>query len=301
LSGFGQAGERQAVSMKQIGVAAPLWATILMAASALSAQVPAIGDVAPAFEVASVKPSEGSDTGWAFDSRAGRFTATNVPLQNIIALAYRIPTQVQRFRIVGGEDLLSRRFDIQATLPEELPSERISLMVKSLLIERFGLRAHSEVRQGPVYALIVARRGALGPELRTSKHNCNQYRTAWRENHTPASEVVRPRDAKNRPLCQTRPDDERPPAGSQRMRDAGTISELIDGIQMLERPVIDATGLSGNFEWQLTFSPGAIPTQDSDVLSLPAALHEQLGLKLEQRTGPIDVLVIDDVRMPTPN
>jgi uncharacterized protein (TIGR03435 family) len=157
------------------------------------------------------------------------------------------------------------------------------------------------VRQGPVYALVVARHGTLGPELRPSQHNCNQYRAAWIENHTPASEVVRPRDAKNRPLCGTRPEDERPLPGSRQIREAGTIAELIDQIQVLDRPIVDATQLSGNFEWQLSFSPATIPRQGSDVPSMPVALREQLGLQLEPRTGPIDVLVIDSVHQPTEN
>ena len=64
---------------------------------------------------------------------------------------------------------------------------------------------------------------------------------------------------------------------------------------------MDATQLSGNFEWQITFSPLAIPRPDSEAPPMEVALRDQLGLQLEQRTGPIDVLVIDDVHMPTPN
>ena len=288
--------------MKRIGLAATLGATVFMAALAFSAQAPTAPDVAPAFDVASVKPSGTEGDGWAFNGRGGRFTATNVPLVDIIALAYRVPVQVKRFRVVGDNGLLSRRFHIDARMTDGLSSQQITERVKSLLVERFGLRAHSEVRQGPVYSLVVARRGALGPELRPSQHNCNQYRTAWIENHTPASEVVRPRDAKNRPLCGTRPDDERPPPGSRQIREAGTISELIEQIQgSLDRLLVDATQLSGNFEWQITFSPLAIPRPDSEAPPMEVALRDQLGLQLEQRTGPIDVLVIDDVHMPTPN
>lgn len=64
---------------------------------------------------------------------------------------------------------------------------------------------------------------------------------------------------------------------------------------------MDATQLSGNFEWQLTLSLAAMPRPDSEMSPLPVALREQLGLQLEPRTGPIDVLVIDSVQMPTPN
>ena len=148
----------------------------------------------------------------------------------------------------------------------------------------------------------MARKGALGPELRPSKHNCNEYRAGWLENHTSALEVVRPRDANNRPLCGTRPDDERAPPGSVQIRDAGSISEILIAVQAFsDRPLVDATQLRGNFEWQITFSPSAMPRQGSDLHPLPIAIGEQLGLKLEPRTGPIDVLVIESVQMPTPN
>lgn len=281
---------------------AVLSATIWIGGSALSGQEPTTGEAPPTFEVASVRPSDSASTTGAFSSRGDRFTATNVRLRRIIELAYGIPPQLSRFRIVGEDQVLSRRFDIQAKMPEGLPSDQIVLRVKSLLVQRFGLRAHSEVRQLPVYALVVARSGAVGPELRPSRHNCNEYRAAWLESHTPALEVVRPRDAKNRPLCATRPDDERAPPGSLQFRDAGRISEILMAVQAFsDRPLVDATQLRGNFEWQITFSPSAMPRQGSDLHPLPVAISEQLGLKLEPRTGPVDVLVIDSVSQPTEN
>lgn len=67
----------------------------------------------------------------------------------------------------------------------------------------------------------------------------------------------------------------------------------------VDRPIVDATGLSGNFEWVLTFGWGSNPP--ADVPQLFAALQEQLGLKLEARQGPIEVLVVDHVELPTPD
>jgi len=265
------------------------------------AQEPPRFDVAPAFDVASVKPSDGAaGDGWAFNGRGGRFTAANVPLVHIIALAYGIPVQAQRFRIVGDNGLLSRRFEIDARMTDGLSSAEISQRVKSLLAERFALRAHSEVRQGPVYALVVARNGVLGPELHPSKHNCADYKALWLKNNTPPSEIVAPRDRRNRPLCIGPV--ERTPPDRRQISDAGPISRVVESIEgLLDRPLLDATQLSGNFEWQLTFSPTAIPRPDSELPPLSVALREQLGLKLEPRTGPIEVLIVDHVRMPTAN
>jgi uncharacterized protein (TIGR03435 family) len=223
-----------------------------------------------------------------------------MPLLNIIALAYRIPPQLQRFRIVGDARLLSRRFHIDARMADGLSSQQISLRVKSLLVERFGLRAHSEVRQGPVYALVLPRAGKSGPELRRSQHNCDHYKAVWLENHTVISQVDRPVDAKNRPLCATRSTDQQPLPGSEQRRNAGEISALVKDIQpSLDRPVVDATQLTGNFEWQITTTPSGRP--GAPFPKLVDAIPEQLGLKLEPQTGPIDVLVIDYIQMPTPN
>ena len=82
------------------------------------------------------------------------------------------------------------------------------------------------------------------------------------------------------------------------MRAAGPVSRLVLAIQAyLDRPVIDATGLSGNVEWQLTTAMSGVTT--GEYPSIFAAVEEQLGLKLESRTGPFEVLVIDAVEMPT--
>ncbi len=67
----------------------------------------------------------------------------------------------------------------------------------------------------------------------------------------------------------------------------------------LDRPVVDMTGLTGNFEWEVAFAP--VDTSKSELPTILSAFEDQLGLKFESRTGPYDVIVIDDVRMPTPN
>lgn len=253
------------------------------------------------FEVASVKPHEGTDSGWSHGAKGQMFYVSNMTLRRIIAVAYGIPLQAEPFRLVGGPgDVLGRRFDIQAKVLEEVAGDRILLMLRSLLAERFGLRVHPEMREGPVYSLVVANRGRLGPELQPSKHNCAEYKAGWLKNNTPASEIVPPRDARNRPLC-VAPLDRTPP-DRRRIADAGPISHLIESIEgLLDRPLRDGTQLYGNFEWQLTFSPQPIPPPGSEVPSMDVALERQLGLRLERRTGLIDVLIIDSVSQPTEN
>jgi uncharacterized protein (TIGR03435 family) len=85
-----------------------------------------------------------------------------------------------------------------------------------------------------------------------------------------------------------------------KQRWAGPLRLLMQRVQFsVDRPIVDATGLSGNFEWVLTFGWGANPP--ADVPQLFAALQEQLGLKLEARQGPVEVLVVDAVELPTPD
>jgi uncharacterized protein (TIGR03435 family) len=85
------------------------------------------------------------------------------------------------------------------------------------------------------------------------------------------------------------------------VRSAGPIASLVTrGAQpYVDRPVIDATGLTGNYEWHVSFT--MTPSPESEASSIFTAFQEQLGLKLEPRSGPYEVRVIDFVEPPTPN
>ncbi len=81
-------------------------------------------------------------------------------------------------------------------------------------------------------------------------------------------------------------------------RRAGPLATLTPGIQgFVDRPLIDATGLTGNYEWQITAAMPGIDT--ADYPSMITALREQLGLRLEPRTAAVDIIVIDTVELPT--
>jgi uncharacterized protein (TIGR03435 family) len=90
------------------------------------------------------------------------------------------------------------------------------------------------------------------------------------------------------------------PMVAQRDRQAGPLTRLFPGIQgFVDRPLVDATGLTGNFEWEITRAMPGVET--SEYPSMFTALEEQLGLKVEPQMATIDVIVIDSVEMPTPN
>jgi uncharacterized protein (TIGR03435 family) len=259
-------------------------------------------DALPSFDVASVKPSPPGDDRTIWDNpTAETFAVTNAELRPLIARAYGIEPMLERFVLVGGpEKTLSLRFDIRAK-PEgrATPDQRI-LMLRSLLASRFKLRTHTEIRVVPIFALTLARDGKFGPNFRKSEFNCSAWRLARSQatkNRTAMPQE--PKDAKGRSWCTAGYNFSQP--GAMTLRNAGSISELSRTLQaFLERPLIDATNLEGNFEWQIAFAMGSSPA-DSPASSLPLALQDQLGLKVESRRGPLEVRIIDGVEMPSPD
>ena len=175
--------------------------------------------------------------------------------------------------------------------------------LQSLLAERFALKAHREKRDLPIYALVLARADkSPGPRLRRSQFD---------------PETIKEQDAK---LLREGPATFTPLqcgliAGRRLGSCGSTIAELATRFPMyVGRLVVDRTGLTGLYQYDLRFGdqpiPGAgpgggfpFPTQpaDPDAPTLFTALEEQLGLKLVPQTAPVEVLVIDHVQPPKPN
>jgi bla regulator protein BlaR1 len=280
----------------------PLWLRAQSAAPAIGSQ---------AFEVASVKPNKSGDGRIGFQIQpGGRFTATNVPVRELIRMAYGI----QSFQLVGGPDWIgSERFDIVAKAESDPPPSPpggppgpILMMVRNLLVERFKLAVHNETRDLPIYALVMARAdGRLGPQFRASQVDCAAVRAAARGRGGP-------------PLAPPKPG-ERPPCGMfggfGRIAAGGvSIAQLAMSLSpRVNRVVLDRTGLTGLYEFELEFTPdqmpqgppppGAppLPPIDPNGPSIFTALQEQLGLKLDAQRGPVEVLIIDGVEQPTPD
>ncbi len=140
----------------------------------------------PAFEVSSVRHNTSGDTTSSARWFPGRFTAVNARLDHLVLQAFAVPIGLAHFLVDGGlrldmkclrncssrEEILSARFDIQATTSEEVSAAQQPLVLRALLTERFRVRAHFESREAPRYELTVAREGRLGPRLRPSPHNC---------------------------------------------------------------------------------------------------------------------------------
>jgi uncharacterized protein (TIGR03435 family) len=238
-----------------------------------------------------------------------------------VLVAFDIPSNLTRHLLVGGlsdarsncvrncssrEEILTARFDIQATLAEDVPSSQYGPILRRLLQERFKLRARLEMREIPAYALTVLREGRLGPQLRRSQQDCVAWYRARNNSAPGAAPTAAPTDAQGRPLCGVGPMSRIGESVLVR-RGAGDFSALVNEIRGdLNLPIVDRTGLEGKFEWELTSElPGIREFAAANVVpkapTLDIALRDQLGLRLVRSTAPFDVLVIESIAMPSPN
>jgi uncharacterized protein (TIGR03435 family) len=279
----------------------------------------------PQFEVASIKPNKSGDGRVMLGIQpGGRFTATNVTLRMLIRNAY----QLQDFQITGGPSWLADdRFDIVAKAEDGAgmidafraaqsgePS-RGQLMMRALLADRFKLVVHNETKEMPIYALIVARSdGKLGPQLKPSDVDCAAMIAAGRGRGPGAM----PPPGPPQPGAPPAPP---PPCGirigpGNMAVGASPMSQVANTLsQFAGRIVLNKTGLTGNYDFTLTWTPDQLPQRppgapeplvngvpiDPNGPSLFTAIQEQLGLKLDSQRGPVTVLVIDRAERPTEN
>jgi uncharacterized protein (TIGR03435 family) len=172
--------------------------------------------------------------------------------------------------------LNSEKFDIEARSDPSIDAQlskldsdqaklQKQLMLQSLLADRFKLTWHKEIRQLPVFDLVIAKGGS---KLQESKADGRTYNT-----------------------------------GTQRISDQGvTMPVLADQLAArLGRPVIDKTGLTGRYDVTLKWTPDDTEPAPDAPPSIFTAVQEQLGLKLESTKGPVETLVIDHVEEPSPN
>ena len=265
------------------------WLVLLLVAAPalLHGQTPS--DEKPlTFDVVSVKPNTSADISVSMAPSPGGITLTNYTLQFILRVAYR----VQDWQLIGGPSWMTTdRFDVAArTSSGHLPTG-LQPMLQAFLRDRFRLVAHTENRQLPIYLLVRAREdGALGSHLKIPSH-CTQ-----------------PLPRKDAPASPT-------PICTNEVRSGAIVSRGVTILNLagnlspfLDRMVVDRTGTAGLIDYDLSWTPelpadpraGERPPTNAGP-SLFTALREQLGLKLESGRGPVEVLVIDHVKRPTPD
>ncbi|MGH9237752.1 MAG: TIGR03435 family protein [Vicinamibacterales bacterium] len=253
---------------------------------------------APAFDVVSIRENTSGEFFGSFGyDPGGQLTVVNNAVRNLIRNAY----SVQNHQIVGGPAWMnSARYDITAKSTGNPSQDRLRLMVRRLLVERFKLAAHRETRDIPIYALVVAKPGRLGPGLRPAKVDCMAIAVAAEKQGT-KPEFPQPPD--NRPACGTRS------APGLMMGTGVSMADLVRNLAgPADRMVIDRTALTGVWDLDLKYVPDqplpdipGLPAPPADGASLFTALQEQLGLRLESQMAPVDVLVIDSIERPSEN
>ena len=257
------------------------------------------GDVHPAFEVASVKPSPppGPDRsgvrlvkGGPGSTDPGSATFTNLDLFSLVTMAYGI----EAFQLSGPSWLSTTRFDITAKIPPGTTREQYRLMLQNLLAERFKLVFHRDGKEGPVYDLVV---GKNGPKLTESA--ADDTATAGDGSLQPA------------PMAPSLPRGYSPVGPVSVSFLKCPMEQFIARLSSLVgQPVTNATGLNGKYDIKFSYSlpglqTGNVSETASATNSPPTifdALQEQLGLKLVPRKGSIDMFMIDHIeKIPTGN
>jgi uncharacterized protein (TIGR03435 family) len=241
---------------------------------------------APTFDVVSIKPVAAPPERSGGGFLPGRFVVTNATLYALVQTAY----DLKAYQLVnnGPSWITSDQFSIEtkATAPSatQLLPAQMRPLLRDVLTERFKLRTRRETRELPIYNLVFARRDQrLGPLLRPTRIDC-----ATAEGRDRALSVM----AEGHRPCGTM------------MSNGFFAADGVDFRQLtsmlFDRPVINRTGLSGLFDWELKWTPEP-DLAGFDGPALSTAFQEQLGLRLEPGRGPIEVLVIDSAERPTPN
>lgn len=237
-------------------------------------------DAKAVFEVATIKPSNPAAQGKLFTIKGRQVLTINTALSDLISFAYGLHLR----QVIGGPSWMeSDKYDITG-LPEAQGMPNVNQMrdlIRALLEDRFKLTTHRETRELSAYALVVT---PGGPKMTKNDSNPNRLPgLAFR-----GLGVL--------------------PATNATMGEFAGVMQLA----VLDRPVIDKTGLQGRYDFTLTWTPDEtqfasfgvrIPTS-TDPNAPPVlftAIQEQLGLKFDSVRAPVEVMVIDRVEKPSEN
>lgn len=215
----------------------------------------------PAFEAATIKPSKSQPGRSAQHTRTGMIVLTGKTLKGLIANAY----DVEDFQVSGGPKWMDDdRYDVNAKAEGAATGQQLRLMLQTLLADRFQLAIHREQRIGPAYALVVVKSGLkIKPVESATGTNAKGGKGQLTVTGMPMPEFA----------------------------------DLL--ARELKTPVVNLTETAGAYDFKLEWS---LEGDADDVQSaLFAALQAQLGLKLESRKLPVDLIVVDRAEKPSEN
>ena len=263
-------------------------------------QLPVVREAS--FEAATIKRNDSGRLTWSVSP--GRYVVTNVTMERFITASFQLhPDQVAGLPAWAREEGwdITARYDATLGQPED-NSSLWQLALRQLLAERAQLKFRREVQQRPVYALALARAdGTLGANIKPARIDCDalqpKVEAALKAGQPsplpPATETYFP--------CGLRSS-----GGQTRLIRSGGVGlfEFRQELGVLTgRTVIDRTGLTGNWDFHLTFTPpdrlAAAAGTDNPVPDLFTAVREQLGLKLDSSEGPVNMFVVERLERPT--
>jgi uncharacterized protein (TIGR03435 family) len=269
----------------------------------------ALGQQAPLkleFEEASIKPADPSAIGQirvGMSADAGLLRYTNVSLRDCIRVAYR----VKQFQVDGPDWLDSERFNIVAKLPAGSSQEQIPDMLEALLASRFKLTLHRTTKEHAIYALVA---GKDGPKLKPAEVTAGHVGGAAEPGGNPG-----PGGPGRGGIMMMRTDG----SGAHLKAPSVTLGGLAEMLSRFsERPVVDMTGIEGQYDFDLVFSPETmrnVPKHGGEPMPAPggdgaaadpaASIYDSVqryGLKLEPRKAAMEILTVDHIeKAPTEN
>jgi uncharacterized protein (TIGR03435 family) len=242
---------------------------------------PMPADAKPKYDVVTVKPSDPNRPGKLFTIRGRQVLTINTTVNDLITFAYSLQTK----EIINAPSWMDEKYDVDGVPDVEgQPNiQQMRMLIADALVQRFGLKFHTEQREMSAYALSVAKGG---PKLTVTSDRPS----------SPGNFIF---------------------GGFGKLHVTNsTMKDFCHGMQeaVMDRPVVDQTGLTERYDFNLNWTPdesqfasfGAhIPPPNPDdpnpLPSLYTALQEQLGLKLEVAKANVDVMVIDHIDKPSAN
>jgi uncharacterized protein (TIGR03435 family) len=291
------------------GRVALLAATAAAVALPLAAGVVRAQDEEPildaSFEVASFKRNVdvNANAVWRSPTATGEFTLVNIPFTTLLYGAY----QLQPYQLIGAPSwVLDERYDISAKLDPKIAGRpqpdghppTWALALRRLLVDRARLQFHRETRQLPVYALVMARPDRkLGPNIRAAQADCDALRLQSAVAAKNGQPSPYPRSTPTYVPCSLRNAPGRITSGGYGFAEFMATLSALTG-----RAVVDRTELTGKWDFHVEYAPSPVTpgaAADPNLPDLFTALQEQIGLKLESATAPVQVFVIDHVDRPS--
>ena len=247
-----------------------------------------------------------------YSPTGGLLSAKNFPVLQYMIFAYKVtPGQYQAVLSQLPKWAASDRYDIEARAQGNPTKDQFRLMMQALLADRFKLAIHYETKEASILALVLDKPGKMGAGLQLHPID------------SPCSTAPPPISANPNAAPPTVAGGFPESCGSLagwivggRLRIGGrnipmqmAASAFVNPTFGVDRPVIDKTGISGTVDFVMEFTPtfnGPLPPgstfqPDPDGPTFMGALKQQLGLKLESQTGPVDTLVIDHIEQPSEN